>query len=225
MQAPPVLLVHGFASSFHRNWREPGWVDLLEEGGRPVIAVDLLGHGDAPKPTDPEAYADLESGVEAVLPDGPVDGVGFSLGARVLLTLAARTPGRFGRIVVGGVGDNLFRADTTDAVARAMEGGPLPDHPEAQAFARFAQTSGNDPKALAAVLRRPAPPVTKEMLAAVTCPVLVVLGDRDFAGPADPLMEALPNAELKILKGVDHLATPTDFGFIDATLAFLDALP
>jgi hypothetical protein len=55
--------------------------------------------------------------------------------------------------------------------------------------------------------------------------VLVVLGDRDFAGPADPLVQALPNATLVTLKGVDHLATPTDFGFIDATLEFLDALP
>jgi pimeloyl-ACP methyl ester carboxylesterase len=225
MQAAPVVLVHGFASSFHRNWREPGWVDLLEEGGRPVIAVDLPGHGEAPKPHDPAAYADLESRVEAVLPDGPVDGLGFSLGARVLLTLAARSPGRFGRIVVGGVGANLFREDTTDAVARAMEGGPIPEHPEAQAFARFAQGSGNDPKALAAVLRRPAPALTPDMLAKVTCPVLVVLGDRDFAGPADPLMDALPDATLKVLKGVDHLATPTDFGFIDAALEFLGALP
>ena len=225
MQAAPVVLVHGFASSFHRNWREPGWVDLLEEGGRSVIPVDLLGHGDAPKPHDPAAYADLESGVEAVLPDGPVDGVGFSLGARVLLTLAARRPDRFGKLVVGGVGENLFREDSTEAVARAMDGGELPSHPEMQAFTRFAQGSGNDPKALAAVLRRPAPPLTPEMLGAITCPVLVVLGDRDFAGPADPLVQALPNATLVTLKKVDHLATPSDFGFIDATLEFLDALP
>lgn len=225
MQPPPVVLVHGFASSFHRNWREPGWVDLLEEGGRSVIPVDLLGHGDAPKPHDPAAYADLESGVEAALPDGPVDGIGFSLGARVLLTLAARTPDRFGRLVVGGVGDNLFRDDSTEAVARAMDGGDLPSHPEMQAFARFAQGSGNDPKALAAVLRRPAPPLTPDILSAVRCPVLVVLGDRDFAGPPAPLVDALADATLVMLKGVDHLATPTDFGFIDATLEFLGAAP
>jgi pimeloyl-ACP methyl ester carboxylesterase len=226
MHEAPVVLVHGFASSFHRNWREPGWVDLLEEGGRSVIGVDLLGHGDAPKPHDPEAYADLEGCVEMVLPaEGTVDGLGFSLGARVLLTLASRIPERFGRIVVGGVGENLFREDSTEAVADAMDGGDLPTHPEMQAFTRFAQGSGNDPKALAAVLRRPAPPLTPEMLAKVTCPVLVVLGDRDFAGPADPLVDALPDATLVTLKKVDHLATPSDFGFIDATLEFLGAQP
>jgi pimeloyl-ACP methyl ester carboxylesterase len=69
------------------------------------------------------------------------------------------------------------------------------------------------------------PQITPELLSAVTHPVLVCLGDRDFAGPADPLMEALPNARLKVLRGVDHFATPKDFGFIDAALAFLDAVP
>jgi pimeloyl-ACP methyl ester carboxylesterase len=225
MESPPVVLVHGFASSFARNWREPGWVDLLEEGGRSVIGVDLLGHGEAPKPHDPAAYADLEAGVEAALPEGPVDGLGFSLGAITLLRLALRSPGRFGKLVIGGVGENVFRNDPTEPVAQAIEGGPLPDLPVAQAFARFAANPGNDPKALAACLRRPVAPITPDLLAAITCPVLVVLGDRDFAGPPDPLVEALPNAKLVTLKGVDHLATPTDFGFIDATLEFFDALP
>jgi pimeloyl-ACP methyl ester carboxylesterase len=225
MESPPVVLVHGFASSFARNWQEPGWVDLLQEGGRSVIGVDLLGHGDAAKPHDPAAYIDLEAGVEAALPDGPVDGLGFSLGAITLLRLALRAPGRFGKLVLGGVGENVFRSDPTEPVARAIEGGPLPDVPVAQAFARFAANSGNDPKALAACLRRPVPALTPEQLGVITCPVLVVLGDRDFAGPPDPLIAALPNATLLTLKGVDHLATPTDFGFIDATLEFLDALP
>jgi pimeloyl-ACP methyl ester carboxylesterase len=61
-------------------------------------------------------------------------------------------------------------------------------------------------------------------LARVTHPTLVVLGTTDFAGPADPLLEALPNGELKSLRGVDHFATPKDFGFIDATLEHLGAI-
>src|SRR5579862_2072740 len=101
----PVLLVHGFASSFERNWREPGWVDVLEEEGHRVVGVDLLGHGEAPKPTDPEAYRDLERGVESMLSEsGPVDAIGFSLGGQLLLRVGASHPGRFRRIVTGGVG-------------------------------------------------------------------------------------------------------------------------
>jgi pimeloyl-ACP methyl ester carboxylesterase len=229
MAAPPVLLVHGFASSFRHNWQETGWADLLADAGREVIGVDLLGHGDAPKPHDTEAYADLESRVRDVLPaGGPVDAVGFSLGARVLLTLASELPDRFGRIVVGGVGANLFRGHSGgDAVARAIEGQDPPDsqHGIARLFAQFAAGSGNDPKALAACIRRPEQAMTAEQLGRITCPVLVVLGDQDFAGPADPLVEALPDARLVTLRNVDHFATPKDFKFLDAGLEFLDALP
>ncbi len=48
-----------------------------------------------------------------------------------------------------------------------------------------------------------------------------MLGDRDFAGPADPLVAALPNAQLVSLHGADHFGTPKDFRFIEAALKFL----
>ena len=204
----------------------PGGSTCWPTPGRSVIEVDLLGHGNAAKPHDPEAYADLEAGVAEALPaEGEVDAIGFSLGARVLLGLASRMPERFGRLVAGGVGNNLLTAGDHEPVARAIEGLEEPTHPLAQAFSRFAQTPGNDPKALAAVMRRPEAPLTAELLARVTCPVLVVIGDKDFAGPPQPLVELLPNATLTVLRGVDHLGTPGDFGFIDAALGFIDAIP
>ena len=195
---------HGFASSFERNWREPGWVDLLADAGRTSIGVDLLGHGKAAKPHDPAAYADLEDGVAAALPaEGQVDAVGFSLGARVLLGsgLADARPLRPPR----GRGRRRQPVPTEDhePVARAIEGARRSrPHPLAQAFSRFAQTPGNDPAALAAV---PAPPQSRpsrpRSSAKVTCPVLVVIGDKDFAGPADPLVGALPDATLMVAAG------------------------
>ena len=42
----PVLLVHGWGSSFERTWVATGVSALLEDAGREVIGVDLLGHGD-----------------------------------------------------------------------------------------------------------------------------------------------------------------------------------
>src|ERR1700730_1281794 len=99
VRTEPVVLVHGFASSFERNWREPGWADLLADAGREGIGLDLLGHGTAAKPHDPAAYADLEASVSAALPhDRIVDAVGFSLGAQLLLAVAAAQPERFGRL-------------------------------------------------------------------------------------------------------------------------------
>jgi hypothetical protein len=53
--------------------------------------------------------------------------------------------------------------------------------------------------------------------------VLLVLGEQDFVGPADKLVCALPNAQLRIVPGVDHFATPKAFDAIDATMRFLMA--
>jgi pimeloyl-ACP methyl ester carboxylesterase len=220
----PVLLVHGFASSFERNWREPGWVDLLEEEGRQVIGVDLLGHGEAEKPTDPQAYAHLERSVtDRMPPAGPVDAIGFSLGSQLLLRVASMEPERFRRLVVAGVGENVFSASDSEAVARAIETGErnLTSHEAAGAFVRFAAGSDNDPAALAACMRRQSTPLTESDLGKIAVPVLVVLGDRDFVGSADRLMKALPSARLVTLSGADHFGTPKDFRFVDAALEFL----
>jgi hypothetical protein len=37
------------------------------------------------------------------------------------------------------------------------------------------------------------------------------------------LAERLPDARVKVLRNVDHFATPKDFGFLDAALDFLGA--
>jgi len=227
---PAVALVHGFATSCARTWGETGWLDLLADVGRRVIGIDLLGHGEAAKPHDPEAYDHMEDLALAALPEEPVDAVGFSLGARTLLVLASAHPERFNRLVVAGVGANLFRHDDTgsllaDAIT-GTSGQGAEISPVAQYFRGLAEQPGNDPLALAACMRRPNPtPITVEGLGRISCPVLVVLGDQDFAGPADPLMDALGNATLVTLRGVDHFATPKDFGFLDAGLEFLGAQP
>src|SRR3954471_83973 len=104
----PVVLVQGMASSFDLNWRRTGLADLLADAGREVVPVDLLGHGSAPAPREPEAYADLTARVVEALPDGPGEAVGFSLGAHVLLEAARDAPGRFDRLVLAGIGDSLL---------------------------------------------------------------------------------------------------------------------
>ncbi len=218
-----MVLVHGFATSAARTWGDNGWIDLLRDAGRDVVAIDLLGHGTADKPHDPAAYEQLEALVVEQLPDAPFDAIGFSLGARVLLTIAADRPDRFAHLVVAGVGANLFRDDPRNEIVDAVNGNAPDDNPAAQYFAGLAAQPGVDREALAACMRSPRPRLDDGRLAKVTMPVLVVLGDRDFAGPADPLMDALPNAKLVTLRNVDHFATPKDFGFIDAALDFIGA--
>lgn len=219
--APPVLLVHGFGTSFALTWVANGWTDLLADEGRRVIGVDLLGHGDAPKPTDPAAYDDLGARVRAALPDEPVDAVGFSLGAKTLLQVAGDAPERFRSLVVAGVGANLFRESDYTAVVDAVRTGDDGGNPALRYFAGLADLPGNDRAALAACMENGGGRVTAEQLAAIELPVLVALGDADFAGPADELVAALPDATYVELPRTDHAKTPKSFAFIEATLEFL----
>ena len=61
-------------------------------------------------------------------------------------------------------------------------------------------------------------------VAAITCPVLVVVGEEDFVHPGDELAAAFPNGELISLPRTDHFATTDSFGFFDAALEFVDAV-
>jgi pimeloyl-ACP methyl ester carboxylesterase len=136
-------------------------------------------------------------------------------------------PHRFRRLVLAGVGRTALERDAEahDRILAAIEGRAPDDDTVALLFAQYSRADGNDPIALAAVFRREAPPLTPAELAGVTCPVLVAIGDKDFAGPADELAGLLPDATLKLLRNTDHFATPESFAFIDAALGFIDAQP
>ncbi len=217
----PVVLVHGLATSAQRTWVETGWVDLLRDAGREVIALDLPGHGGTPGLDD---WSSLERWVAAQLPDGPLDAVGFSLGARTLLVVASWEPDRFERLVVAGVGANLFRQDgSSEQLASDLADVGEETHPLARHFLALAESSGTDPEAVRALLSTPRAPLGDDALRSIRSDVLVALGTEDFAGPADPLMERLPTARLVELRGVDHFATPKSMAFLDAGLTHLGA--
>ncbi len=229
-----VMLVHGWGGSFEATWQRNGFAALLADGGKEVIGVDLLGHGHAPKPHEPEAYADLtERLVDSLPSDGhPVAAIGFSLGAMTLMRAAIAHPDHFERMVLAGVGRNIFERDHTGA-QRISEGldaliagaDPSSLDQTARLFAQYAQQPGNDLEALAAIMRRPAgDEITRDALAAVSCPVLVVIGADDFAAPGDELADAFPDGRCITLPNTDHFATTDSFGFFDAALEFVGAL-
>jgi pimeloyl-ACP methyl ester carboxylesterase len=219
---PPVLLVHGFGSSAEHNWQQPGWLDLLTEAGRDPIAVDLLGHGKAPRPTSPEAYEAVEENVAAaVVHHDVLDAIGFSAGAQVVLRLAVAQPHRFRRLALLGIGSGVLGPQDADPIVAALEGEADPENIYGMVFRRLAEGLSNDRAALIAFLRRPIRPLTPADLAAVLCPVLVVLGDKDPAGPGDDLVAAMPDARLATLRGVDHFGTPSDVRCMQAVLHFL----
>lgn len=218
-----MTLVHGFATSAGRTWGSLGWIDLLTEAGREVHAPDLLGHGAALKPREPAAYVDLEGWLAERLPDGRIDAIGFSLGARLLLGVASEQPARFRRLVVAGVGRNVLHGDPEyrRRIAAAVEAHQPPEDPGMAYFHALAGRPDMDREALAAFLEGFEANIEVSRLARVTCPVLVVLGDRDRSGPPDELVAALPDATLRTLRGVDHFATPKSYDFLDAALNWI----
>ncbi len=212
---PPVVLLHGFATSTERTWREPGWFDLLKDANRRAFGIDLLGHGDAEKPTDPAAYDDLVSPVMAQFPETPADVVGYSLGARTALQIAMDHPDRVKRLVLAAVGRNLVATDDDAGLGDNV----------ADRFESLIATPGNDADALRACISRERRPFTAEDLAKVQAPCLLIIGSDDFAGPPEPLADLLTDVTVKVLPGIDHFGLPKQFSFIDAALEFIDAVP
>jgi 2-hydroxy-6-oxonona-2,4-dienedioate hydrolase len=100
---PPVLLLHGGAGSWTHWARNIG---ALVRAGRHVLVPDLPGFGDSAAPPDSHDADALppwvEQGLGRLLGDAPLDVVGFSFGGLVAGLLAARCPGRVGRLVLVG---------------------------------------------------------------------------------------------------------------------------
>ena len=150
-----------------------------------------------------------------------------------LLRLAIAQPERFNRLVLAGVGANVLDADRSrsELIAAGLQQVAAGDDPAeldnvVRLFVQYAQQPGNDLEALSADHEPPGDASRRRTadLAAVTCHVLVVVGDRDFAHPGDELAAAFPNGRCQTLRNVDHFATPDSFGFFDAALEFLDAI-
>jgi len=224
-QLPPVILIHGWGGSFEGTWVKQGWRDALEASGREVIGIDVRGHGRTPASHDPADYGDLASDVDAQLPDGPLDAVGFSLGGKLTLELASRNPTRFRRIVIGGLGDNIFAKELGSALADALERGlPAEDRAKMPVMAAYVDESPSDYKAIAAAIRRPHnPQADVSRLQAIQSGILLINGDKDtVADPDAGLRAALPRHEYLSLPGVDHFTMHHQASFRDAAVAYLN---
>ena len=222
----PVVLVHGWGGSFRDTWQKPGIDALLEDIGRSVLPFNLLGHADQDKPSDPEAYAHLPQWFLDRLPaEAPViDAVGFSLGALTILRALIENPGRFGKVILAGIGDGVFVQSAPNAnqkIVSALEGNLSEDDELGRMFWHYGNQPGNDLPALIAIMKRPpSEPIDPKVLSEITNEVLVVIGDKDFTFPAEKLAAAFPNGRLVVLKNTDHFATPDSFAFIDQILDF-----
>lgn len=231
-EGPPVVLAHGFASSLDGNWRAPGVIDALLAAGRRVIALDCRGHGKSGKPHDPSFYGGTTMPDDVIalmdhLAVAKADLVGYSMGGFISATLLVRNPGRFRTVILAGVGDMVLTgrgAARGQAIADAMEApaGAEAEDPTARGFRIFAERTGNDLAALAAMQRAPrAPGYDPVKLADTALPVMVLIGEGDtLVGSADKLAAAIPGAKHVRVPG-DHLTAVGQPQFRQAIVDFL----
>ena len=100
----PILLLHGGGGS-RTDWHTQGYVAHLAEELR-VIPVDLRGHGESDKPTDPASYSTEKMGQDILAVADACDAdrfilCGFSYGGNVGRYLAASS-NRVSRLIMLG---------------------------------------------------------------------------------------------------------------------------
>lgn len=227
---PPILLIHGFASTANVNWVHPGWLKTLGDAGYRVIAIDNRGHGQSDKPHDSDAYyPPLMAGDAAALLDhlGIADAhvMGYSMGARISAFLAIAHPERVRSLIFGGLGIGLVDGvGDWDPIAEALLAPDLADvtDPRGRMFRAFADQTRSDRFALAACIQTNRILVTREQLAGVNQPTLIGVGTRDdIAGSPHELAALMPHAQAIDIPNRDHMLAVGDRVFKKAALEFL----
>lgn len=231
-----VLLLHGFASNRNEGWKRTGWYSALERRGIRVVALDQRGHGESMKSHDPADYGREKMAADALalmdhLGVGRFDLLGYSMGTRTAMQLALDAPNRVNNLMLGGIGGKLFDprpAGSVEAMAQAMSAeDPATISTEMlKSFRQFADEQGEDRLALAAASAAESAPLTRERLARLDMPVLVVAGQRDdLAGDPEALARVFPFGKGVVLPGCDHFSAiphaslkATVFDFLDGVL-------
>jgi len=218
-----LLLLHGFTGSV------AAWAELVARLASHcrIIAVDLIGHGLSDAPADPARYrmercvADLLALLDA-LEIAQTNVLGYSMGGRVALQLAAAAPARVGALVLESSSPGL--ADPAERQARIAADEALADSIERDGLAAFverwkrlplfasqavlpaeirarlhAQRMRNNPQGLANSLRGMGAGRQSSLwdrLPQLHIPTLLITGELDqkYCVIAEQIAQALPNA-------------------------------
>lgn len=216
----PIVLVQG---GLHSSKVYCKLVPLLAERFH-VVTFDTRGHGESTNPSGELTYRlvadDTAALIEHLGLDRPFVG-GWSDGGQVAIELGMHYPEMARGLIVGGTMTD-FQSETVQAGFRNLFRIDKDGNVDPEAFERDAPDFANWMKSahLASddqwkeVFRQTAtmwmdyPDLTKDLVEGISTAALLVYGDRDhgvpFAGGLR-LYDWLPNAELAILPGCDHM--------------------
>jgi len=232
----PVVLVHGgtmTASMYEAT------VPLLSNDFR-VVTFDSRGHGRSTNPTGELNYGaitdDTAALIDALGLDRPFVG-GWSDGGQVALEFGLRHPSVARGLIVGAAYTD-FQSEAAQAMVRSIFGTDETDIIDFDAFERNApgfvgfleSIHPRGPKQWQAVAQQTLTMyleysgLQQEHIEHIQTPAIVILGDRDSISldEALNLYRWLPNAELAILPGADHMRPMMDPAtFAAVTLDFM----
>ena len=123
-QGSPVLVLHGFTGSVHSM----GEIAAGLRDRHRVLRLDLIGHGESPAPEDAAAYS-MERSVAQISAALEAHGIerahviGYSMGGRAALALAAWQPERVRSAILIGASAGL--ADPAARAARIRDDAAL----------------------------------------------------------------------------------------------------
>ena len=186
-QGEPLLLLHGGLGSTDM------FAPIMPMLGakRQIIGVDLQGHGRTPLGSRPISMAAMGADMAVILKKlgyGPVDVMGYSMGAGVAFQLAVQHPQQVRRLVLvsGAFATDGFYPEMIEAqgqvggkMAEAMKNTPM-----YKSYVAVAPSPGDFPKLLDAMgdmMKKPydwSADVPK-----LTMPVMLVYGDSDMYRP------------------------------------------
>ena len=181
-----------------------------------VYAVDTRGHGQSPRGTAPftiSQFADDLLGFMDGQGIGKADILGFSDGGNIALTFALRHPERVGRLVLNGA--NLDPSGVKPWIQLPIVLGyrlaSLSKAPKARANAALLGLMVNEPH------------IDPKELAALTMPVLVIVGSKDMikASHSQLIADSLANGRLVTIAGDHFIANKRPAQFNRAVLEFL----
>lgn len=218
----PVILVHGFIVN-GQSWKRTALYTDLITAGYKVIVPDQRGNGQSDKPHDSAAYENDAEAKDIMALANQLklknySAVGYSRGSIIVSRLLVLDK-KIKKAVLGGMGTDFTNPEWPRRIMfyHALRGDSVP---ELKTMVNYVKQQGLDQTALA-YLQKSQPSTSKEELAKIKQPVLVICGDHDDDnGSAKNLSTLIPGATFVSTPGVHNDANQTK-EFSAAVISFL----